>query len=161
MAYLARNSRSSRRDTKVLPGAVQTFTDFKSPKDCIDYINKNTRISKVFDDGHRYFGTIKKYDKTNGWWLVVYDDEDKEEYTTTQILNLLEDQAKRTETPSIEGKDPVDSVEDEHGGASQYELKRQANIKRNQEIFQNLGISSRTYQGHLRSISCKFCWRFC
>ena len=52
-----------------------------------------TRLTKLFD-GAKYAGKVVSYDASSRWYMVEYDDGDKEELTTAELTKL----AARTKT---------------------------------------------------------------
>lgn len=46
------------------------------------------RIAKFFED-FLYFGTVHKYDPRTRWWRIIYDDNDREDFSFDQLAEAL------------------------------------------------------------------------
>ena len=47
------------------------------------------KVRKKFNDGKLYDGIVSKYDKKNKWYIVKYDDGDKEDLNLNELKKML------------------------------------------------------------------------
>ena len=59
------------------------------------------KVRKTFNDGKIYDGVVSKYDKKIKWYLIKYDDGDKEELNSNELKKISKDKPKTKPTKEI------------------------------------------------------------
>jgi len=81
---------SSKRQATAAP-KVSPPKKSRKEKDPTSYIG--TRVAKLFDEDGLYFGEITGYEDDedgNGFWKILYDDNDEEEFDKNDLIKAVE-----------------------------------------------------------------------